>query len=296
MALWQHQEEEVRLHTYDPARALFWEPRCGKTRTIITQLGLVSGSVKRVLIVAPIMALRMTWLAELLALEGTVLDLTQGTMTSRALKLTQYKKTEGCFYVLVNFEALKGLEQELAKFKFDGIVVDEAHLIKSPSAQRTRILTQLGKKAAWKRILTGTPTPNSYIDLYAQYKSLDSSVFGTNRNSFVGAYCFTHPKWISKITGYKNLEDLENKMNTRCTRITRESSFDMPQELPPIERVVHLPQAARKLYDTLAKNGIAQYAGIDINGLHPMAKLVKLQKLASGYIYENEKADCRMAA
>ena len=290
MPAWEHQKNEVDAYTDEPARALFWEPRTGKTRTIIMQLEKKQFS--RVLICAPIMALRMAWLQELKSLENyLILDLTQGALKNRNdalrnLRLSQKHTPNTKIVVCVNYEALKGLEHELLKWLPEAIVADEAHLIKSVSAKRSLIMAALGKRAVWRRILTGTPVPKNYIDIYAQYKFLDPSVFGTNKQNFVAEYCFTHPLYRDKVIGYRELPKLERLLDSRATRVKRADCFDLP-DIQEIERVVTLPPAARKIYDAVKKQEFSEVApGLTIDGSNKLARITKLQKLAAGFVKE----------
>ena len=206
--LWEHQRHEVDEHWSDPARALWFEPRTGKTRTTVEQVRRLidERGVNRILVVGPIMALRMSWVQELRTLGVATYDLTQGKLADRAKTLQGLRPYEDCplpRVVLVNYEALKALEPALLKWAPQVVIADEAHLIKSPSAIRTRAMVKLGKQAAYRRALTGTPTPRSYTDLYAQFLFLDPTIFGTSKKRFENELCWMHPQWRSKVVGYK---------------------------------------------------------------------------------------------
>lgn len=282
---WKHQQDEVNDHTHEPARALFWQARTGKTRTIVKQLAIKKFS--RVLVTAPIMALRMSWKKELGALENvSVVDLTQGSTVKRTAAIAEIPKGARVV-LLVNIEALTALEPALLKFKAEAIVVDEAHLIKNASAQRTVTLNRLGRKAVWRRILTGTPTPRNYIDLYSQFKFLDPDVFGTSKNVFLDNYCTMHPHWHHQVIGYKNLPDLERRMKTRATRVLRDDCFDIPNILE-ITRAITLPPSVVEAYRKLVKAQKIEIEGINnqdvtINGTNRLARFTKLQQLTSGF-------------
>ena len=285
-SLWAHQAKEVAEHTHEPARALFFEPRCGKTRTFVEELRRLP-ELRRVLVVGPQMALRMSWKTELSVLDVLVVDLTEGTVVERNKQLQALAKYPPAnVVVLMNFEVLKSCEAALVKWAPDAIGVDEAHLIKSPSAQRTRVLVKLGAKAKWRRILTGTPTPKNYADAYSQYRFLDPTIFGTSLARFVGEYCYTHPAWKSKIIGYKNLQQLEQKIFSVATRVTRAECFDMPAVFD-MERSIELPERAQEAYDQMVQREVLEMDGLPyVDATHKLARLVKLQKLTAGFVSE----------
>lgn len=292
MNLWQHQINEVEFSWYRSCRAIFWEPRCGKSRTIVESMRKVIAELgmTRFLIVGPGMALKMTWVEELRALPVHVVDLSSGVLDDRAqiLKTMMKWPANEVTVVLVNYEALKPLEIPLLKWAPEGVVADEGHLIKSPSAQRTRTMIKLGAKAKWRRLLTGTPTPRSYSDLFAQYKYLEPSIFGTSMKRFQDTYCYLHPMWKSKVIGYKDLPELEQRAFSVASRVTRAQCFDMP-EVQEIERRIELPDRARKAYDQMVEHEVLEMEGLPyVDATHKLARLVKLQKLTAGFISEGD--------
>lgn len=288
---WQHQTDEIVNHTDEPFRALFWEARSGKTRTIVEQLK--RKNFKRVIISSTIMALRMAWKEELKALGDVyVADLTEGPLGDREEALKLLTGLQVPVVALVNLEAVPKLEAALLKFKAQAVIVDEAHLIKTVSSQRAVAISKIGRKAQWRRILTGTPTPKNYVDLYSQFKFLDPEVFGTNKAIFEERYCVMHPHWQSQIIGYKNLPDLDRRVLTRTTKIVRANCFDVPEVLEvPYE--VTLPPSVQRDYDKLVAAQLVELKGlgedgtiqtVTANGTHRLARFTKLQQLTAGFV------------
>ena len=290
--LWKHQRDEVNDHALDTARALFWEPRVGKSRATIESVHrmILEEGMMRVLVVGPIMALRMTWASEVKqGFRMDAVDLTQGTIAKRAEMLQALRGygAETPQIVLVNYEVLKALEPALLKWSPQVVIADEAHLIKSASAKRTKVMVKLGRQAQYRRVLTGTPTPRSYIDLYSQYLFLDPTIFGTSKKRFEQEYCYTHPTFRSKIIGYKNLPELERKAFSIASRVTRAECFDLP-EVQEIERCIELPAKAKVAYDQMMRESVLEMEGLPyVDATHKLSRLVKLQKLCSGFITDD---------
>ena len=78
------------------------------------------------------------------------------------------ENAEGCNLILINYESLPGIENELSYIINEStlLVFDEVHKIKGVNKIRANVALKVSKKASYKVALTGTPIPNSYIDLY----------------------------------------------------------------------------------------------------------------------------------
>lgn len=285
---WAHQPREI-AHALDPARALYWSPRTGKTRTMVKSMErqALEGRCRRLLVIAPQFVCRTVWVEEAASSDVFgVIDLSHGKMAARKAALQQLRDNAlACVVVLINWEALAPMIEDLLKWKPEVVIADESHYAKSPSTARSRALHRLGRVARFRRALTGTPTPRDYIDLYSQYKFLDPTIFGTNKEKFVQRYVeldfFKRPKY------YLNLPELRAKMLSVASVFDRAKEW---KDLPPLEirRQVSLPPAARKVYDDLVRKTVAEFEGVRLSVPHKLARLVKLQQLTAGFITTGE--------
>lgn len=168
------------------------------------------------------------------------------------------------------------------------LVIDESTRIKTPGAKRTQILTQLGKQAAYRRILTGTPITKGVEDLYAQFKFLDPMILGfdsfyTFRNHFCNTYTLGEGKsQHTIITGYKNLDELYAILEGSSFRVLKEQCLDIPPKVYkrwPFE----LTKTQRRVYDELETNFMAELDGDTIAEELPITRLMRLQQIASNW-------------
>jgi len=284
---WAHQREE-RTHALDPARALFWSPRSGKTRAIVEQMmEQARAGAHKFLVVAPQFVCQEVWPAEIDPYCFGVYDLSHRSIAERKAILTElrYRPVFANVVVLVNWDTLYRLIDELLKWAPDVVIADEAHFAKSAGSARSRALQRLGRVSRYRRILTGTPTPKNYVDLYAQYKFLDPSIFGTNKNKFMARYVETD-EW-GRVKYYKHLPELREKMNSVASVFDRRIAWkdEPPQD---IRRTFKLPVQARALYDTLVEKTVAEYEGIEVDGSHKLARATRLQQLTAGFIRDEE--------
>lgn len=185
--------------------------------------------------------------------------------------------------VIVNFDRLADLYDELEAWKASAMVGDESHLIKSPSAQRARAFRRLAWRCPWVRLLTGTAAPNHYGDLWGQLSALDAKEWGKTFGKFAGQYLIRHPMFPSQVVGYRNLKELRERMLPYVSTVRREDVFG-PDTWQVVARSVDLPPKARELYNNLATDWMAEYEGGQVSADHVLKRLTRLQQVAAGYV------------
>lgn len=184
------------------------------------------------------------------------------------------------------------------------MVVDESSRIKTPGAQRTKTITALGKHAAYRRILTGTPVTQSPFDIYAQFKFLDDNILGTTSYyAFKARYAeFLDSsnrlvQDIARRTGripqivatdrngkpvYKNLDELHQLIKGNSFRVLKSECLDLPEKLYQ-RRYVELNTEQKRIYESFKKNLIA-VCGEDVMEItHKLTLLLRLQQVVCGY-------------
>ena len=212
----------------------------------------------------------------------------------------------------MNIEALscKGSSAELFLKRFLNatdclLVIDESDTIKNPAAKRTETLSKLGDKAAYKRILTGTPINNGVFDLYAQFNFLDTDIFGQSFTSFKHKYANilppTHPtvlaimakgaRWVPTLVEkdldgkpkWKNLDKLQDVIRPYCIVRRKEDHLDLPDKI--YESIYYeLDKKQRKIYNDLAKNAKTELEDDSVTVLHKLTLLLRLQQVLAGFL------------
>ena len=169
-----------------PIAAILLQMGLGKsviTLTAIREL-LDRGEVRKVLVIAPLRVARDTWPEEIRKwdhLQGLTFAVAVGTPAERMAALTA-----DCDVCVINRENVPWLiEQSGIPFDWDMIVIDELSSFKNGQAKRFRSLLKV--RPLVKRIvgLTGTPAPNGYMDLFAEYRLLD---MGERLGRFITRY------------------------------------------------------------------------------------------------------------
>lgn len=153
------------------------------------------------------------------------------------LNLTTYSTIEKCevlkkelkhktkrTILIVNYESIwrPPFADELLKkyVNINCVICDESHRIKSPGSKCSRFLTKIGKRVPCRYLVTGTPLAENPVDIYAQYRFLDPTIFGTNLGTFKSRYLNIDLGLSSQLgyevlrrdQPYKNLDELREKM------------------------------------------------------------------------------------
>ena len=244
----------------------------------------------RVLVIAPLRVARDTWPSELQKWDHLSLltyAVAVGTETERKAALLQ--QTDIC---IINRENVQWLiEDSGVPFDFDTVVVDELSSFKSYQAKRFRALMKVRPKV--KRIvgLTGTPSANGLMDLWAEFRLLD---MGQRLGRFIGQYrtnYFMPDKRNGQIIySYKPLPGAEAEIYHRISDITismkSTDHLKMP-ELVSAEYEVHLSDEEQQRYDDLKEDLVLQLPGGDITAANAASLSGKLCQMANGAIYSD---------
>lgn len=176
------------------------------------------------------------------------------------------------------------------------MVIDESSKIKTPGAKRTRRLITLGRHAAYRRILTGTPVTNGPLDAYSQFRFLGDEYLGyTNFYSFKHRYAeweqernFRTGQQYEVLKGYANLEELIENISRVSYRVTKDECLDLPPKVYA-RRKVYLEDKQRTMYNKLRKDSLLELqAGSEITVTNVLTKMLRLQQLASGFVPNDE--------
>lgn len=204
-------------------------PGLGKT---IQAIGVINTdeSIRSVLVIAPL-SVKLNWQAELE--RWLVHPMSIGMATSKTWP-------EAAQVVIIHPDVLAKQRANLTAKIWDLLVVDEAHLFKSPKAARSKALfgdkEHTGIRAKRRLAMTGTPIPNRPVEIHPILKWLAPDEFGHWRK-FVERYCDGHQtRWGWDVTGASHLDELQRRL--RSTLMVRRLKSDVLTELPPKTRQV----------------------------------------------------------
>lgn len=298
--LWDHQEKRAKLYQDKEGWIHIWEPRTGKTRLTHKQMihWINDLGYKKILVTAPQTVCDDIWIQETrLAFpyvgDGSsclrILRLYAGTMAFRKSILDkeiisiQRQPT----LIVVNRDALHTLQKHLIKWAPEVFILDELHDYKTPGSYRAKAAYEIGKRTKIRRGLTGTIITKDFGDIYGQAKIIDSSVLGTQKEIFEERYITFSHIHPTKVIGYKNIDELREKLGTMSDKMFREECFDIPDELP-INKKLDLPPKIKALYKEIAKTHTYECNGKLLSVDHALARLTLLQQLAGGSLKQDD--------
>ena len=267
------------------------------SKTVITlsalyDLCLDRFDVHRVLVIAPLRVARDTWPAEIQKwdhLKGLTWSVAVGTAQERLAALRQ--KT---FLHIINRENVQWLiEDSGIRWEYDMIVIDELSSFKSHQAKRFRSLLKVRPRV--KRIvgLTGTPSSNGLMDLWAEFRLLD---MGKRLGRFITHYRdqFFMPdaRNMNQIFSYKPRPGAEAEIYRRIRDMTISMKSTDYLQMPEcvMNRVpVFLSPAEQDTYNALKRELVVQLGDMEVDAVNAAALSGKLCQLANGAVYTEDK-------
>lgn len=289
----EYQQYATEFIKDTPACAIFLDMGLGKTSITLTALNDLlfdSFDVHKVLVIAPLRVARTTWSEEVEKwehLKKLRYSVAVGTETDR---LSALRKPADIY--IINRENLGWLVEESGvPFDFDMLVIDELSSFKNHNTKRFKALMKVRPKV--KRIvgLTGTPSSNGLMDLFAEFKLLD---MGERLGRFIGQYrtnYFLPDKRNGQIIySYKPMPDAEQRIYDKISDITismkAADHLKMP-ELISTEYTVQLSGKEQEKYDDLKEELVLTLNDGEITAANAASLSNKLSQMANGAIYDD---------
>lgn len=290
---YQYQQYAINHIIDNEASGLFLDMGMGKTVSTLTAIDnlLFLGEVSKVLVIAPLRVAEDTWSTEVDKwdhLNHLRVSKVLGTLTQRNKALS----IDADVYV-TNRENVEWLINNYSDFDFDMCVIDELSSFKSSKAKRFRSLKRV--RPYFKRIvgLTGTPAPNSLIDLWPQLYLLDGGKrLGKTITSFRQQY-FTPGRSNGYVVYDYNLKDgaeetIHNKIGDICISMMAKDYLDLPERIDNIINI-SLTKATTDRYKQLERDLVLEIEDEDITAANAAVLTNKLLQISNGAIYSETK-------
>jgi len=304
---YEHQEEALLKSFNRKNYAYFMEMGCGKSKVLIDNITWLyeNKHIDTAIIIAP-KGVYMNWKnSEIPSHLPDDVPHKMYIWKSNANKSEKIILEEGVRsrvilrILLVNVEAFatakvkRYLEAFIHRSNFL-LAVDESTTIKNIKAKRTKEILKLGQSAKYRRILTGSPITQSPMDLYSQCYFLDKELLGFDSYwSFQGRYAIIRQTRIGnhsfqQIVGFRNLEELTDKLYNFSYRVTKEQALDLPEKIYTT-RQVNLTSDQIKHYNSMKNVAVAFLESGDmVTAPEVMTRLLRLQQLLCGYLVTDD--------
>jgi SNF2 family DNA or RNA helicase len=279
-----HQKETAKFLISNRKSFCFNEQGTGKTASVIWAVDYLMNkdAVRRVLIVCPLSVMRSAWQEDLFkfAVHRTV-AIAHGSADKRREIVNGTAE-----FVIINFDGVKIVKDQLAKAKFDLVVVDEASAYKNAQTDRWKALRDVGKTVKGLWMLTGTPAAQSPLDAYGLAKLINPQgvppFFGQFRDTVMTK--ISEYTWIPKPAA----KQVVHQILQPAIRFEKADCIDLPP-VTFVDRDAPMTPQQLKYYLTMKKQMLIEAAGEEISSINAAAKLNKLLQIAGGAVYSDNK-------
>ena len=277
-----HQKETAAFLTLNRRAFCLNEQGTGKTGSVIWAADYLmkAGKIKRVLVICPLSIMDAAWKADLFkfAMHRTV-DIAHGAKDKRKKIIASDAE-----FVIINFDGVEIVRDDIEAGGFDLIVVDEANAYKNAQTKRWKVLNSLVKPDTWLWMLTGTPAAQSPLDAFGLAKLVNPEGVPRFFSSFRDMVMvkINQFKWIPK----ENATSTVFNALQPAIRYTKDECLDLP-EMTYVKRDVELTPQQKKYYTLLKNRMIMQAAGEEITSVNAAVNMNKLLQISCGAVYSD---------
>ena len=262
------------------------------TLSAVNDLIFDSFEVSKVLVIAPLRVARDTWPAEIKKWDHLKHLRYSVAVGSESERLAALRK-EADIYI-INRENVDWLvNKSRVSFDFDMVVIDELSSFKSHQSKRFKSLLKV--RPFIKRIvgLTGTPSSNGLMDLWAQFRILDMGKrLGRYITHYRSAYFLPDKRSADRIFTYKPADGAEQMIYDRISDITISMKSADYLKLPECiinEVPVFMDVKEKRIYETFKEDMVAKIKDEEIDAANAAVLSGKLLQMANGCIYDEDK-------
>ena len=279
----EHQKETSSFLTLHRRAFCFNEQGTGKTGSVIWAADYLMKlrRIRRVLVICPLSIMDSAWRADLFkfAMHRTV-DIAYGNADRRRQIIRGDSE-----FVIINYDGVEIVEDDILDSGFDLIVVDEANAYKNAQTKRWKTLSRLVRPDMWLWMLTGTPAAQSPVDAYGLAKLVNPNgvpkFFGSFRE-MVMAKVSTF-RWVPR----KESTRIVYEALQPAIRFTKEECLDLP-EMTYVKRKVQLTPQQDKYYVLLKNKMVMQADGENITSVNAAVNMNKLLQISCGAVYSDD--------
>lgn len=264
------------------------------------------GQVKHCLVISGINGMKYTWKNEVEQHTTSSVKVIGGRKNKKGTWVSGSTKDKlddlnnfNEFFLVTNVESLRNkeirdkLKDLMKKNVIEMIIFDELQSVKSSSSQQGKALLLLSKYVKYFYGLTGTPLMNSPLDLYVPLKLVDKEK--SNLYGFSHRYANYGGFGGYEIVSYKNLSELQQKLDSVSLRKKKSDVLDLPPKIY-IDEYVELGKKQRKIYDDVLKMIMENIDEISLSP-DPLGQMIRLRQatadtsILSSTIHESAKID-----
>ena len=279
-----HQKQTSEFLTLNRKAFCFNEQGTGKTASVIWAADylLNLGVIRRVLVICPLSIMKSAWQQDLFkfAIHRTC-DIAYGSPVQRRKILANNAE-----FVIINFDGVDIVKEEVLKGGFDLIVVDEASAYKNAQTTRWKTLRDIAAQVKGMWMLTGTPAAQSPVDAFGLAKLINPDntpkFYGQFRDQVmfkVGTY-----RWVPK----PQAQSVVHKVLQPAIRFEKDQCLDLP-DVTFVERDAPLTPQQIKYYKILKQQMLMHADGEQVTSVNAATNINKLLQISGGAVYTDTR-------
>jgi len=279
-----HQKETASFLTLHKRAFCFNEQGTGKTASVIWAADYLMklGEVKRVLVLCPLSIMKSAWQADMFKFA-----MHRSCSVAYGPARTRQKIIDaGSEFVVINFDGLAVVKDEVIAGGFDLIVVDEANAYKNAQTNRWKVLRDVAAGAKWLWMMTGTPAAQSPLDAFGLGKLINPDgtpkYYGQYRDQVM--YKVSQFRWVPK----PGAQDVVHKILQPAIRFEKDQCLDLP-EVTYVEREAPLTPQQVKYYRILKKQMTMTADGESVSAVNAATNINKLLQISGGAVYSDTR-------
>ena len=190
--------------------------------------------------------------------------------------------------VVINPESFK-TDPLVDAWEHDGLIVDESSIMRNMKTGTTKHILDKAAKLSKVYLLSGKPAPNTELEYFPQMLAVNPALFGGSYYSFRERYFET-----TDYLGYnwRMKEAMRSEFTRRlamgCLFLSKKECLDLPDELPPVYRMIELPKDAMKYYKQMEREQILLLEDRSILAQTKLTALMKLRQITSGFVIDTD--------
>ena len=278
----------IDLCAYMRRYALFFEQRCGKTLCMLGAYNRICRNDKRDyrMLVFTGKSIMHVWEEHINEFMKNTIHIRIYEKFKDAPYMVDQLKGKVIAVTTHSFTSPKKLNL-IKRYNPDIIVLDESQAFKSTSTARYKNIMGISKPKTMRFCLSGTPTGQGYIDLYAQLKWMYEYDFPPSKTAFMNKYCHVYEKNNVKIiSGYKNVGEIRKAVRINSYRVKQEENFKVPDKE---DVILYVPLDDKTLsdYHMFRRTRNIELDNKVLKIKNPLVLMNKLRQFLGGQIISN---------
>ena len=284
---------------------LFMEMGTGKSKVLIDNMGMLflTNQINFALVIAPKGVYR-NWIAKEIPehmsddVPHRVIQWVASPNKKQQKEMRSVKdRFDGLTIFIMNVEAFSSFKGKQAgdwlarAFGNYGLIaIDESTTIKNHKAKRTKNLMKISAYFKYKRLLTGSPVTKSPMDIYSQCEFLRPGLLGYDSYfAFQGRYAVVQRKTMGnhafqQIVGYRNLDELTDKIDMFSYRVLKKDCLDLPDKIYTVRYVGMTPEQ-KNMYNQIRRNAMVLFDNGEMSTAPAIiTQMLRLQQIMSGHL------------